>query len=297
MSQGPPPAPAAPPRPAPSSRFRRVPGAEGPEHDEPEALNVNSGATVREVSETFGVSSAEIIKKLMQQGEMATLTQTLTDETVELLAEEFDQQGRDRPRRRRGRRGTRLRGRRGRSRPPAAGRHRDGPRRPRQDLAARRDPHDRGRGGRGRRDHPAHRRLPGAPGGTDDHLPRHAGTPGVHRHARPRREGHRRRDRRRRRRRRRHAADRRGDRSRQGRRRPGDDRRQQDRQGGRDAGQGPRRARQPRPQPRGLGRGHRLLRRLGQDPRGPRQPPAHDPARHRARGPEGESGRPRLREP
>jgi len=46
---------------------------------------------VREVSETFGVSSAEVIKKLMQQGEMATLTQTLTDETVLVLAEEFEQ--------------------------------------------------------------------------------------------------------------------------------------------------------------------------------------------------------------
>ena len=52
---------------------------------------MNSGATVREVAETFGVSSAEIIKKLMQQGEMATLTQTLTDETIVVLADEFDQ--------------------------------------------------------------------------------------------------------------------------------------------------------------------------------------------------------------
>jgi translation initiation factor IF-2 len=33
-----------------------------------------------------------VIKKLMQQGEMATLTQTLTDETVAVLAEEFDQE-------------------------------------------------------------------------------------------------------------------------------------------------------------------------------------------------------------
>ena len=33
-----------------------------------------------------------MIKKLMQQGEMATLTQTLTDETVEMLAGEFDQE-------------------------------------------------------------------------------------------------------------------------------------------------------------------------------------------------------------
>ena len=91
MSQGPPQRP-----PRRRGRRRRPAFDESPElktlnTDEPEILSVNSGATVREVSETFGVSSAEIIKKLMQQGEMATLTQTLTDETVELLADEFEQ--------------------------------------------------------------------------------------------------------------------------------------------------------------------------------------------------------------
>src|SRR5262249_49015051 len=42
-----------------------------------------------------------------------------------------------------------------------AGRHRDGPRRPRQDFAARRYPIFRGGGGRSRRYHPAYRRLSG----------------------------------------------------------------------------------------------------------------------------------------
>ena len=91
MSQGPPQRP-----PRRRGRRRRPAFDESPElktlsTEEPEALKVNSGATVREVSETFGVSSAEIIKQLMQQGEMATLTQTLTDETVTALAEEFEQ--------------------------------------------------------------------------------------------------------------------------------------------------------------------------------------------------------------
>ena len=45
---------------------------------------------MREVAEIFGVGSAEVIKKLMQLGEMATLTQTLTDETIEVLAEALD---------------------------------------------------------------------------------------------------------------------------------------------------------------------------------------------------------------
>ncbi len=60
------------------------------EEREPEAIKINSGATVREVAESLGVSSAEVIKKLMQLGEMATLTQTLPDETVSVLGEELD---------------------------------------------------------------------------------------------------------------------------------------------------------------------------------------------------------------
>ena len=60
------------------------------EPHEPETLRINSGATVREVAETFGVSPAEVIKTLMQLGEMATLTQTLADETVEQLGEKLD---------------------------------------------------------------------------------------------------------------------------------------------------------------------------------------------------------------
>ncbi|HET6830357.1 MAG TPA: translation initiation factor IF-2 [Solirubrobacterales bacterium] len=92
MSQGP---PQRPPRRRGRRRrpaFDESPELKTPTVEEPVALKVNSGATVREVSETFGVSSAEVIKKLMQQGEMATLTQTLTDETVLALGEEFDQE-------------------------------------------------------------------------------------------------------------------------------------------------------------------------------------------------------------
>ena len=57
---------------------------------EPEAIKVPSGATVREVGELLGLGSAEVIKKLMTMGEMATLTQTLSDETVRAIADEFD---------------------------------------------------------------------------------------------------------------------------------------------------------------------------------------------------------------
>ena len=54
------------------------------------ALKIPSGATVREVAEIFGVGSADVIKQLMQLGEMATLTQTLSDETVSVLAGALD---------------------------------------------------------------------------------------------------------------------------------------------------------------------------------------------------------------
>ena len=57
---------------------------------EPEATKVNSGATVREVAETLGLAPAEVIKKLMMMGEMATLTQTLTDDSVKAIADEYD---------------------------------------------------------------------------------------------------------------------------------------------------------------------------------------------------------------
>jgi len=57
---------------------------------EPEATKVQSGATVGEVAETLDLGSAEVIKKLMELGEMATLTQTLPDEMIEVIAKSFD---------------------------------------------------------------------------------------------------------------------------------------------------------------------------------------------------------------
>jgi translation initiation factor IF-2 len=45
---------------------------------------------VREVAELLGLGSAEVIKKLMMMGEMATLTQTLTDESIKAIADEYD---------------------------------------------------------------------------------------------------------------------------------------------------------------------------------------------------------------
>jgi translation initiation factor IF-2 len=55
-------------------------------------IRVNSGSTVKDIAEYLGVAVPEIIKKLMSLGEMATLTQTLSDDAIQVLADEFDKQ-------------------------------------------------------------------------------------------------------------------------------------------------------------------------------------------------------------
>jgi len=51
---------------------------------------LNAGATVKEVAESLGLGAGEVIKKLMELGEMATLTQTLSDDAIQVLADEFE---------------------------------------------------------------------------------------------------------------------------------------------------------------------------------------------------------------
>jgi translation initiation factor IF-2 len=53
-------------------------------------IRINSGSTVKDVAEYLGVAVPEVIKKLMSLGEMATLTQTLSDDAIQVLADEFD---------------------------------------------------------------------------------------------------------------------------------------------------------------------------------------------------------------
>jgi translation initiation factor IF-2 len=55
-------------------------------------IRVNSGSTVKDIAEYLGVAVPEVIKKLMSLGEMATLTQTLSDDAIHVLADEFDKQ-------------------------------------------------------------------------------------------------------------------------------------------------------------------------------------------------------------
>ena len=87
------PPPQRPPRRRGGRRRRPLleePPPKAEEPAEPEATKVHSGATVREVAELLGLGSAEVIKKLMTMGEMATLTQTLTDDSIKAIADEYD---------------------------------------------------------------------------------------------------------------------------------------------------------------------------------------------------------------
>jgi translation initiation factor IF-2 len=53
------------------------------------AIQINSGSTVKDVAEYLNVAVPEVMKKLMALGEMKTLTQTLSDESIEVLAAEL----------------------------------------------------------------------------------------------------------------------------------------------------------------------------------------------------------------
>ncbi len=53
------------------------------------AIQINSGSTVKDVAEYLNVPPPEVIKKLMGLGEFLTLTATLPDETIEVLAAEL----------------------------------------------------------------------------------------------------------------------------------------------------------------------------------------------------------------
>ena len=77
--------PAAPP--APSKKPERAPVDE--KEPESSGVRVEPGATVKDLGDAFGVPPTQVIKVLMGLGEMKTLTQTLSTEEIELVAEEL----------------------------------------------------------------------------------------------------------------------------------------------------------------------------------------------------------------
>src|SRR5215216_1353711 len=78
---------AAPAAPVPSKEPARSPVEE--EEPESSGVRVEPGATVKDLGDALGVPPTQIIKVLMGLGEMKTLTQTLSTEEIELVAEEL----------------------------------------------------------------------------------------------------------------------------------------------------------------------------------------------------------------
>ena len=147
--------------------------------------------SVGELASRMKKTGAEVVKCLMKNGVMASLSQIIDYDTAAIIAEEMGckvehevtvtieerliDDHEDRP--------EDLV-----PRAPVDGGH--GPRGPRQDLpAGHHPPHLRG-GRRGRRHHPAHRCLSGAGERQAHHLPGHTGPRGVHLHAGPGRHDH-----------------------------------------------------------------------------------------------------------
>ncbi len=85
--------------PAPQGRDRRG-GRQGPRQEEKPAVviapadmpmvEVPSGSTVKDFAEILDVPTSQIIKLLMGLGELATITQSLSDDAIELIAAEME---------------------------------------------------------------------------------------------------------------------------------------------------------------------------------------------------------------
>src|SRR5918995_5061281 len=78
------------PRPVAVPAAPRVPEP-APVAPQPEkgAVRVEPGATVKDLADALGIPPAQVIKVLMSLGEMKTVTQTLSTEEIELVAEEL----------------------------------------------------------------------------------------------------------------------------------------------------------------------------------------------------------------
>jgi translation initiation factor IF-2 len=83
-------------RPRPDARTAREPTKPRAEQPAPLApsgpATVNSGATVKELSAALGVPVPQIIKIMMDVGEMVTITQSLGDDAIELIATQLERQ-------------------------------------------------------------------------------------------------------------------------------------------------------------------------------------------------------------
>ncbi len=69
----------------PLAKKKTPPGVETP-------AKVKSGASVKDLGEILEIGAGELIKTLIRLGEMVTITQSLSDEAITILAEEFERQ-------------------------------------------------------------------------------------------------------------------------------------------------------------------------------------------------------------
>lgn len=69
----------------PALKKKAPPGTETP-------VKVKSGASVKDLSEALELSAGELIKTLLKLGEMVTITQSLSDDAIIILAEEYGRQ-------------------------------------------------------------------------------------------------------------------------------------------------------------------------------------------------------------
>ena len=75
---------------APAQRETRpAPSTAEAKQEEKTAVRVEPGATVKDLADALGVAPAQIVKILFSMGEMRTVTQTLSTEEIELIAEEM----------------------------------------------------------------------------------------------------------------------------------------------------------------------------------------------------------------
>ncbi|MBN1321173.1 MAG: translation initiation factor IF-2 [Thermoleophilia bacterium] len=69
----------------PAPKKKALPGTESP-------VKVRSGASVKDLGDALELSAGELIKTLLKLGEMVTITQSLSDDAIVILAEEFERQ-------------------------------------------------------------------------------------------------------------------------------------------------------------------------------------------------------------
>ncbi|MGH2676580.1 MAG: translation initiation factor IF-2, partial [Actinomycetota bacterium] len=67
----------------------QAPAAEAPAEPERATLRVPRGIILKELAERLGAPATDLIKKMLELGEMVTITQSLSDEAVELLVRAY----------------------------------------------------------------------------------------------------------------------------------------------------------------------------------------------------------------